>query len=242
MNQEKIGKFIQNCRKEKNLTQRELAEKLGVSNRAVSKWESGVSMPDLSLFQPLCKELDITINELFDGERKEEKIPDENIINTINLADKKYKTDVVGYLIYKILGIVLIVFAHFFMGTHGLFPTICLVVGAIFLIISSLKLTNSLKLVYKIIINIIYIFIILGVLFLVDHSNVVEYGDLPRLYIYHKNYKTYEVYYKLTTEYYFCKDNEGNIKDFDFIYHNDLKRKKSIINNCNNIYNNSNLY
>ena len=69
MNQEKIGKFIAKCRKEKNITQSELAEKLGVTDRSISNWENGKNMPDLSLFKPLCKELDITINELMCGEK-----------------------------------------------------------------------------------------------------------------------------------------------------------------------------
>ena len=55
MNQEKIGRFIAECRKEKNMTQQELAEKLGVSDRTVGNWENGRNMPDLSLFTPLCK-------------------------------------------------------------------------------------------------------------------------------------------------------------------------------------------
>ena len=69
MNQKKIGKFIQERRKIKELTQVELAEKLGVSNRTISSWENGNSMPDYSIFQDLCNELDISINELFSGEK-----------------------------------------------------------------------------------------------------------------------------------------------------------------------------
>jgi len=68
MNQTDIGKFITKCRKEKNLTQAQLAEKLNITDRAVSKWETGRSMPDLSLLMPLCTLLDITLNELFAGE------------------------------------------------------------------------------------------------------------------------------------------------------------------------------
>ena len=73
MNQEKIGKFIANCRKQKNITQQELAEKLGVSDRTIGNWENGRNMPDLSLFKPLCKELDITLNDLMSGEKVNEK-------------------------------------------------------------------------------------------------------------------------------------------------------------------------
>lgn len=68
MNQEKIGNYICECRKKKNITQMELANKLLVSNRAVSKWEKGKSMPDVFLFNPLCEILGISVNELLAGE------------------------------------------------------------------------------------------------------------------------------------------------------------------------------
>lgn len=68
MNQEKIGQFISKCRKNKHITQIQLAEKLAITDKAISKWECGKSMPDPSLFMPLCDLLDITINELLLGE------------------------------------------------------------------------------------------------------------------------------------------------------------------------------
>ncbi len=70
MEQAMIGKFISACRKEKGLTQMQLAEKLNITNRAVSKWETGKSMPDVSLMLDLCNILDITVNELLSGERR----------------------------------------------------------------------------------------------------------------------------------------------------------------------------
>ena len=73
MNQIKIGKFIADCRKSKNLTQSDLAELLGVSNRTISKWETGRGMCDISLFQPLCEVLDITYNDLRNGEKSDIK-------------------------------------------------------------------------------------------------------------------------------------------------------------------------
>lgn len=73
MDQDKIGKFIALCRKEKKLTQSELASKLRVSDRAISNWENGKNMPDLSLFKPLCEILDITVNDLFNGKRSNMK-------------------------------------------------------------------------------------------------------------------------------------------------------------------------
>lgn len=96
MNQEKIGKFIQELRREKKLTQSELASKLNVTDRAISKWENGRGLPDLSLIRPLCEELDISINELLSGERLTKKEYndklEENIENTILYSDKKIKS------------------------------------------------------------------------------------------------------------------------------------------------------
>ena len=69
MNQEKIGKFIAKLRKQKNMTQQELAKKLGVTDRAISKWENGRGLPDYSLLQNLCDALSVSINELFSGEK-----------------------------------------------------------------------------------------------------------------------------------------------------------------------------
>ena len=68
MNQVKIGKFIAECRKNKNMTQAELAEKLNITDRAISKWETGKGMPDSSIMLDLCNELKISVNELLSGE------------------------------------------------------------------------------------------------------------------------------------------------------------------------------
>lgn len=68
MDKIKIGKFIKECRNKNNLTQNELAEKLGITDRAVSKWENGRAMPDSSLMLDLCRELKITVNDLLSGE------------------------------------------------------------------------------------------------------------------------------------------------------------------------------
>lgn len=69
MDQEKIGKFIAEMRKQKNMTQQDLADKLKVSNKTIGNWENGRNMPDLSLFKPLCNELGITADELILGEK-----------------------------------------------------------------------------------------------------------------------------------------------------------------------------
>ena len=69
MNQIDTGKFIAGCRKEKGLTQAQLAEKLNITDRAVSKWETGKCMPDSSIMLELCNILGVTVNELLSGER-----------------------------------------------------------------------------------------------------------------------------------------------------------------------------
>ena len=68
MDQVRIGQFIAECRKKKDLTQAQLAERLGITDRAVSKWENGRSMPDSSIMLALCKELEISVNDLLCGE------------------------------------------------------------------------------------------------------------------------------------------------------------------------------
>ena len=69
MDQLKTGKFIAACRKQKNLTQMQLAEKLGITDKAISKWERGIAMPDTSIMLELCDILGISVNELLSGER-----------------------------------------------------------------------------------------------------------------------------------------------------------------------------
>ena len=69
MDQIKVGKFIASCRKEQGMTQAVLAEKLGISDRAVSKWETGKSLPDSGIMLELCEILKINVNELLSGER-----------------------------------------------------------------------------------------------------------------------------------------------------------------------------
>ena len=101
MNQDKIGKFIAKKRKEKNLTQIQFAEKLGVSDRSVSNWENGKNMPDMSLFPIISKELNITINDLMSGEIVEKKEYqqkfEENIIYTIdNRCDRNENRSRIG--------------------------------------------------------------------------------------------------------------------------------------------------
>ena len=112
MNQEKIGKFITTLRKEKNLTQEELANKLSITKNAVSKWERGISLMDMSLLKPLCEILDISITELLNGERiVNENLKDKTddvIKDTIDYTNKKIKKNKIKNVIFTIMGIIIL--------------------------------------------------------------------------------------------------------------------------------------
>lgn len=114
MNQEEIGKFIAECRKNKKITQQELANKLNVTDKAVSKWENGRCMPDLSLMNELCEILGISINELLSGKRltneEYQKKLEENIIKINLTVIKKYIVKTLKIFFITILSI--IVFIH----------------------------------------------------------------------------------------------------------------------------------
>lgn len=95
MDQIKIGKFISNKRKEKNITQSELAELLGITDRAISKWENGICMPDASNILELCNILNITINDLFSGEvvdmKENEKKLEEHLLEMTRAKEQRNK-------------------------------------------------------------------------------------------------------------------------------------------------------
>ena len=125
MNQEKVGKFISQCRKEKGMTQAQLAEKFNVSNVAVSKWENGKSCPDASIMIELCDLLGITVNELLSGERIHvEDYKDKAESNLIETQEErktlkeKVRLQRIG-LISIVLICLLIVFFLFFSGRAG---------------------------------------------------------------------------------------------------------------------------
>lgn len=112
MNQLKIGKFIATQRKAKGLTQAQLAEKLLITDRAVSKWETGKSMPDSSIMLELCELLDITVNELLTGEKID--MTDYNKtaeLNLLNLKKQKEKSDKMLLDIEIVLGVTCIISA-----------------------------------------------------------------------------------------------------------------------------------
>ena len=122
MNQRTIGKFIAQKRKEKNLTQEQLAEILGVSHKTISKWECGKCMPDYSIVKPLCQELGITVSELMDGEVKTDSsirvFDEEPILDMLERIQQleKQKMSILGILLI-VMGIALLAFSQLLGGT-----------------------------------------------------------------------------------------------------------------------------
>lgn len=103
MNQEKTGAFIAQLRKESNMTQVQLADELGVTNKAISKWKNGNGFPEVSLLLPLCNELEITVNELLSGERVSEddyrKKAEENMVNLVKEAQESKKKIILSTMV-----------------------------------------------------------------------------------------------------------------------------------------------
>ncbi len=120
MNQAAIGSYIAHKRKEKNLTQEQLAEKLGVSNKTVSKWENGKCMPDYSVIEQLCTALSVTLPELMDGEDTAESsvrvYDDAQILDLLHRTQdlEKHKK-----ILYGIILVVLGIACNAMSGTVG---------------------------------------------------------------------------------------------------------------------------
>jgi len=102
MNQIKIGKFIAESRKQQNLTQRQLADRLLISDKTISKWECGKGLPEVSLMLPLCEALHITVNDLLTGERVSEtdyqKKAEENMMNLMQENEENKKRMVLSVI------------------------------------------------------------------------------------------------------------------------------------------------
>ncbi len=184
MNQEKIGKFIARCRKDKKMTQSELAEKLGVTDKSIGNWENGRNMPDLSLFKPLCDELNITINDLLSGEKinkdKYQEKFEENIVNTIDYSTKRI--NIYG----NIIGLIIVIFGLFIsMSAIMIFPSesswgsIYSVFGIIIFVIGISKLAKKIPIGKRLLLILAIFLVSLGILFITDYINVKKNNVAP---------------------------------------------------------------
>lgn len=144
MDQEKIGRFIAELRKENSLTQKELAEKLSVSDRTVGNWERGRNLPDPSLFVPLCSILDITLTELFNGERIEkEHIIEKTDEVLTNVIEENKMYSVILIISSIIMSISIVIFFIPVLMALDKTPSIIIISSGLFLLMLgwSLKLT-----------------------------------------------------------------------------------------------------
>ena len=218
MNQEKIGKFIAKCRKEKNMTQSELAEKLGVTDKSIGNWENGRNMPDLSLFKPLCSELGITINDLLSGEKinkeKYQEKFEENIVNTIDYSTKKINkySNIVG-LILVIFGLFISMSAIMIFPSESSWGSIYSVFGIVIFTIGISKLTNKIKLSKRLLLILLIFLGSISILFFTDYINVKNNNIAPM--------------FRETTTY--IGTDDGELLYYDTIFYDVIK--------CNDKYN-----
>ena len=195
MDRLKSGKFIQELRREKKLTQQELADKLGVTDKSIGNWENGRNMPDVSLFKPLCEILDITINELISGERiskdKYQEKFEENIYNTIDYSRKKFnKTNL-------IFGHVLLAFGQFLawssimlFSSGNIYCSIYVLFGITLFAIGIFHITYKMAIRKRSIIALL-IFLISSSLFIaIDYMSVRLDGTAPMFKKYDKHIST----------------------------------------------------
>ena len=184
MNQEKIGKFIAKCRKDKKMTQSELAEKLGVTDKSIGNWENGRNMPDLSLFKPLCDELGITINDLISGEKINKDIYqekfEENIVNTIDYTTKRMNkyNNLIGVLLVT-FGLFISISAIMIFPSESSWGSIYSVFGVIIFIIGISKLTKGIKYSKRLPLILIIFIGTLSILFFTDYINVKRNNVAP---------------------------------------------------------------
>lgn len=193
MNQEKIGKFIAQKRKEKGLKQSDISVKLGVSDRSVSNWERGKNMPDLSLLEPLSKLLNISINELLMGEDIREDNNEnykQSVINTINYSKNKMDKLVKKISFFIIMLGLILTFVSIAIFKDNLdWSNIYLIIGIIITLIGVITVTINFKIIKKVIYIFGFIFILIVAIFIFDFIGVKYNNTKPRfiLNIYNGN-------------------------------------------------------
>ena len=248
MDLDKIGKFIALNRKNKGLTQEQLAEKLGVTNKTVSRWETGKYMPDLSLLKPLSEELGITLNELLSGEKiEEQKIvenTEKNIINTIDYSSKKVENEHKKIsIILMILGAIISISALTIFDKESSWCSIYSIIGIIIFVIGLVRNFKKFKKIPKIAIGVILFIGIFGIFYIADYLGV-KTNNRPPIYNYKiettfretKEIAYYSLFYNVyrinadtTNEYYVI--DEKKEYNFDTIPITPFNRNKSGIDN-----------
>ncbi|MDO4283148.1 MAG: helix-turn-helix transcriptional regulator [Clostridia bacterium] len=218
MDQKKIGLFLKDLRKEKNITQEMLAEKLNISNRTVSRWETGNNMPDISLLVELSELYHVSIPEIVDGERKSEEMNQETRDTAIKMAE--YSKNDVKIEKKKVISFLLMTFGAFFIiSAFAIFPndsswgSIYSIIGGIILIIGLYFKMKSvvLKKSFRILSVVACILILFGIFSISDYIAVSQYHQVPR-FSYEKIYSEDQVEHK-TLFYTVVQKNPGTEKE-----------------------------
>ncbi|MBR1692976.1 MAG: helix-turn-helix transcriptional regulator [Lachnospiraceae bacterium] len=196
MDQVKIGSFLKELRKGKNLTQENLAELLNVSNRTISRWETGSNMPDIGMLIEIADFYDISIPEIIEGERKSEIMNQEARDTAIKMAEysqnevKVGKQEVISYLM-SVFGIFIIVSALAIFPNDSSWGSIYSIIGSIiltigfYLIIKSVLVKRSLR-----ILSVVGCVVLLsGVFTISDYLAVTQFNQVPR-FSYEKSYSS----------------------------------------------------
>ena len=187
MDQIKMGVFLKELRKAKGLTQEQLAEKLNVSSRTVSRWETGSNMLDISMLVEIADFYDVSIPEIIHGERKSENMDKETRETAIAMA--KYSQNVVKIGKEKVIGILMSVFGIFIIvSALSIFPSdsswgsIYTVLGSMFLVAGIYFIIKPLvaKQVSRILIVLGCIALLFGTFMLSDYVAVTQFNQVPR--------------------------------------------------------------
>ncbi len=201
MDQKKIGQFLQILRKEKKLTQEQLAEKFNVSNRTVSRWETGSNMPDISVLVELAEFYEVDIKEIIDGERKSETMKEETKETLVKVAEYTNEDKKQQYLkMRKIIGGVLMGFGVFLaVSALAIFPndsswgSIYSTLGAIIFSVGLYQMICIYK--YRLICSIGCFFAIFSLLIFTDYLGVKLGHQVPR-FAYEKTWSEDEIVFK----------------------------------------------
>lgn len=194
MDQQKIGRFLKELRKERKLTQEELAERLNVSGRTVSRWETGANMPDISLLVELADFYHVSIPEIIDGERKSEEMNRETRETAVKMAEySKKETGLekqkIAGLLLSIFGVAVIISSMAAIPDDSSWGSIFSVIGGIILTAGVyLRIKNLLaKRSHRIICVLVCIAALFALFSVSDYVAVTAYHQVPR-FCYSKSY------------------------------------------------------
>ena len=199
MDQKKTGLFLKELRKAKSLTQEQLAERFNVSNRTVSRWETGNNMPDLSILVELADFYEVDIREIIDGERKSENMNEKMNATLAKVAeysdtDKKMQylkmRNIIGYILLG-FGIFMIISAMAVFPSDSSWGAVYSVIGGIIFGIGVYQVVRK----YKVAVSIGTFILTLIMLMVIDYAGVVTMNQVPR-FAYEKIWENDKIVYE----------------------------------------------